>query len=89
MARHWRMLLLPSFSDYSWAECDVDRDRSLATGNVLECSNLSLERYFQTLYVPLGGSKTRIENAPSKSIKFHVSMFSDKPFVCPSALAMQ
>ena len=83
VARHWRMMLLPGFSDYSWDECDVDRDRPVATRNLLEHANLSLEGYFRTLYVPLGSSKTRMENAPSKLIKFYVSMFSDKPPCMP------
>ena len=40
------MLLVPGFSDCSWAECDVDRDRPVATRNVLERANLLLEGYF-------------------------------------------
>ena len=31
MARHWRMLLVPGFSDCSWAECDVDKGRPVTT----------------------------------------------------------
>ena len=46
MARHWRMLLVPSFSDRSWAECDVDRGRLMATRNVLELAIILLEGYF-------------------------------------------
>ena len=76
------MLLLPGFSYCSWAECDVDEGRSVATGNVLERANLRLEGYFRALYVPLGGSKTQMENAPYKLIKFYISMFSDKPPCC-------
>ena len=83
MARHWRMLLVPDFSDCSWAECDVDRGRPMATRNVLERANLLLEGYFRALYLPLGGSKTWMENTPSKSMKFYISMFSDKPPCMP------
>ena len=72
------MLLLQGFSDCSWAKCDVDRGWLVATRNVLERANLRLDGYFRALYVPLGGSKTRMENAPSKSIKFYISMFNDK-----------
>ena len=64
MARHWRMLPIPGFSDCFWAECDVDIGQSVATRNVLESANLHLEGYFRALYVPLGGSKTWMENAP-------------------------
>ena len=46
MAKHWRILLLPGFSNCSGAECDVDRGRSVATGNVLERANLRLKGYF-------------------------------------------
>ena len=46
MARHWRMLPVPDFSDCSWVECDVDRGRPMATRNVLERANLLLEGYF-------------------------------------------
>ena len=77
MARHWRMLPVPGFFDCSWAECDVDRGWPVATRNVLE------EGYFQALYVPLGGSKTQIKNITSKSIKFYISMFNDKPPCMP------
>ena len=38
---------------------------------------------FEPYMSPLGGSKTRMENAPSKSIKFYISMFSDKPLCMP------
>ena len=55
----------------------------MATMNVLEHANLCLEGYFRALYVPLGGLKTRMENAPSKLIKFYISMFSDKPPCMP------
>ena len=72
------MLLVPGSSNCSWAECDVDRGRSVATRTVLEHANFRLEGYCRALYVPLGGSKTRMENAPSKLMKFYVSMFSDK-----------
>ena len=51
----------------------------MAKRNVLERVNLRFEGYFRALYVPLGGSKTRTENTPSKSIKFYISMFSNKP----------
>ena len=40
MAKHWQMLLVPGFSDYSWAECDVDRGRRRIQGmrwSVLIC----------------------------------------------------
>ena len=75
------MLPLPGFSDCSWAKSDVDRGRSVSTRNVLERANLRLERYFRALYVPLGGSKTQMENAPS--MEFYISMFSDKPPCMP------
>ena len=55
----------------------------MATRNVLECAILHLEGYFRALYIPLGGSKTRMENTPSKSMKFYISMFSDKPPCMP------
>ena len=55
----------------------------MTTRNVLERANLPLEGYFRALYVPLGGSWTRMENAPSKSMKFCISMFSDKPRCMP------
>ena len=83
MARYWRMLLVPGFFDCSWAECDVDRGRLVATRKVLECANLLLEGYFRALYVPLGGSKTRMESIASKSMKFYISMLSDKPPCMP------
>ena len=88
MARRWWMLLVLGFSDCSWAECDVDKGRLEATRNALERANLLLEGYFRALYVPLGGSKTRMEssvakNTPSKSMKFYISMFSDKPPCMP------
>ena len=83
MARHWQMLPVLGFSDCSWAEGDVDRGRPVATRNVLERVNLRLEGYFRALYVPLGGSKTRMEKAHYKSIKFYISMFSDKPPCMP------
>ena len=88
MARRCRMLPVPSFSNYSWAECDVHRGRPTATRNALERVNLVLEGYFRALYVPLGGSKTRMESSitkttPSKLMKFYISMFSDKPPCMP------
>ena len=49
MARRCRMLPVPGFSDCSWAECDVDRGRSVATRNALERANLILEGYFRAL----------------------------------------
>ena len=49
--------------------------------NMLERTNLCLEGYFRALYVPLGGSKTRMENAPS--MESYISMFSDKPPCIP------
>ena len=73
MARHWRMLLVSGFS-----ECDVDKGLLVTTRNVLDHANLPLEGYFRALYVPLGGSQTRMENAPLKSMKPCISMFSDK-----------
>ena len=76
MARHWWMLPVPGFSDCTWAKCDVARGRPMATRNMLDRANLCLEGYFQALYVPLGGSKTPIENAPL--MEFYISMFSDK-----------
>ena len=62
MARHWRMLLLPAFSNYSWAGCDVNKGWSMTTRNVLERANLPLEGYFRALYATLGGSRTLMEN---------------------------
>ena len=53
MARRCRALPVPCFSDYSWAECDIDRGQSEATRNALEYTNLLLEVYFQALYAPL------------------------------------
>ena len=50
---------------------------------MLELANLLLEGYFRALYVPLGGLKTRMENTPSRSMKFYISMFSDKPPCMP------
>ena len=55
----------------------------MTTRNVLERANLPLEGYFRALYVPLGGSRTRMENAPLKSMKLCISMFSDKPPCMP------
>ena len=55
----------------------------MATRKVLEHVNLCFEGYFRVLYVPLGGLKTRMENAPSKSMKFYISMFSYKPPCMP------
>ena len=88
MARLCQMLLVPSFSDCSWAKCDVDRGQPVTTRNALERANSLFEGYFRVLYVPLGGSETRMEssvakNTPSKSMKFHISMFSDKPPCMP------
>ena len=51
--------------------------------NVLEHANLPLEGYFQALYVPLGSSRTWMENASLKSMKLYFSMFSDKPPCMP------
>ena len=72
------MLLVPGSS-----ECDVDRGRPMTTRNVLERANLPLEGYFQALYVPLGGSRTRMEIAPLKSMRLCISMFSNKPPCMP------
>ena len=83
MARHWQMLLVPGFSDCSWAEFDVDRSRPVIKRNVLEIANLPLEGYFRALYVPLGGSRTQKENASLKSMELYVSMLSDKPPLMP------
>ena len=75
MTRRYRLLPVPSFSDCSCAECDVDRGRPKGTRNALERANLLLEGYFRALYIPLGGSETRMESSaskdtPSKSMKF-------------------
>ena len=43
MARRCRMLPIPSFSDCSWAKCDVDKGRLEAIRNVLERTNLVLK----------------------------------------------
>ena len=88
MARRCRMPPVPGFSDCSWAECNVDKGWPVATRNAVECASLLLEGYFRALYVPLGGSKTHMEsstnkNTPSKSMKFYISMFSDKPPCMP------
>ena len=82
------MLPVPGFFDCSWAECDVDKDRPTASLNALERANLLLEGYFRALYVPLGGSKTRMEIITFESMKFYISMFSDKPPCIPLALAL-
>ena len=71
MSRRYRMMLVPSFFDCSWAECDVDKGRPTATRNALECANMFLEGYIRALYVPLGGAENQME--------FYISMFSDKP----------
>ena len=55
----------------------------MATRNMLERANLRLEGNFRALHVPLGGLRTRMENSPSKSMKFYISMFSDKPPCMP------
>ena len=55
----------------------------MTTRNVLERANLPLEGYFRALYLPLGGSRTRMENAPFKSMKFCISMLRDKPLCMP------
>ena len=68
--RHWWMLLTPGFSDCSWAECDVDRGWSMSTWKVLGHANLRLEGYFQALYFPLDGSKTRMESSPFDGILY-------------------
>ena len=51
MVGHWRMLLVPGFSDCSWAECEVDRDRPVIKRNVLELANLPLGDIFEP-YMP-------------------------------------
>ena len=43
IARRCQILQVPGFSDYSWAECDVDRGWPEATRNVLERANLVLK----------------------------------------------
>ena len=63
MACRWRMLVVLGFSDYSGAERDVDKGRSVIKRNVLELANLPSERYFRSLYAPLGGSQTWREKA--------------------------
>ena len=55
----------------------------MTTRNILERANLPLEGYFRALYVPLVGSQTWMENAPLKSMKLCISMFSDKPPFMP------
>ena len=55
----------------------------MTTKNVLKHANLPLEGYFRALYVHLGGSKTRMESAPLKSMKLYISMFRDKPPCMP------
>ena len=77
------MLPVSGFSDCSWAECDADKGRSTTSMNVLDHANLLLEGYFRVLYVPLGGSKTRMEKITFESMKFYFSMFSDKPPCIP------
>ena len=49
MARRWRALPVPCFSDCSWVECDVDRGRSEAIRNVLIC----FWRHIFQPYIPL------------------------------------
>ena len=56
MACRWRMMLVLSFSKYSWAERDVDRGRPAIKRNAPELANLPMEGYFQASYAPLGGS---------------------------------
>ena len=53
MARRCRAQPVPCFSECSWVEFDVDRDRPEATRNALESANSFLEGYFQALYAPL------------------------------------
>ena len=52
----------------------------MTTRNVLERANLPLEGYFRALYVPLGGSRTQMENAP---LKLCIFMFNNKPPCMP------
>ena len=85
MAKHWRTLLLPGFSDCFCAECDVGRGRPVTKKILLERTNLPLEGYSRALYVPLGGSRTRMEDA---SLKFMSPCSVISPLVCPSALAL-
>ena len=54
MARHWRMLLAPGFSDCSWAECNVDRGRPVTIRNVLGRDNFFFGGVFSSLICPLG-----------------------------------
>ena len=82
------MLIVPGFFDCSCTECNVNRGWPMIKRNILELTNLPLEGYFQALYAPLGGLRTRKENASLKSMKLCISMFSDKPPLCPSALAL-
>ena len=51
MARRCQELSILCFSDYSWAECDVDRGWPEAIRNALERANLLLEGYFRALYL--------------------------------------
>ena len=78
MTRHWRMLLVSGSS-----ECDVDKGRLVTTRNVLERANIILEGYFRALYLPLGGSRTCMENALLTSMKLCISMFNGKPPCMP------
>ena len=62
MAGRWRMLLVPGFSDCSWAEHDVDRGWSVIKRNVLELVIYLWRDIFEP-YIPpwvvreLGGRK--------------------------------
>ena len=85
MAKHWRTLRLPGFSDCFCTECDVGRGRPVTKKILLERTNLPLEGYSRALYVPLGGSRTLMEDA---SLKFVSPCSVISPLVCPSALAL-
>ena len=79
MACRWRMMLVLSFSNYSWVERDVDRGRPTIKMKVSKLANLPMERYFRASYAPLGGSQIWREKASSTSKKPCFSMFRDKP----------
>ena len=51
MARRCRALSIACFSDFSWANCDVDKGWSEATRNVLERANLLWRDIFEP-YMP-------------------------------------
>ena len=79
------MLPVSSFSVCSWAECDVDKGRPVATRNVLECANLLLEGVFSSLIRSVGLFENSNGDAPSRSMIISPCS-AISPLVCPFAL---